>query len=105
MGIQVLLLGVFFALLVAPIGLLAGVKSDRIILSMIIVHLVRAATVGILVTTIGLYISLFQGRLPELLSNDRFRTIVINWDLIEILPVIALCWLMTARWVTAKIQD
>jgi len=104
MGIQILLLGVFFALLVTPIGLLAGVQSGRIVLSMTIVQLVRAATAGILVTTIGLYISLFQGGLPELLSNDRFRAVFIKWDLIEILPVIVLYWLMTAQWVTNKTQ-
>lgn len=97
MRTTVLLLGVYCALLLTPVALVVGSETQTVVLPTTGIRFVQLVAVGLFVFTVGVYATLLQSELAELLSGGRAWRVVLRWDLIRLLPVLALEWLILAR--------
>jgi hypothetical protein len=97
-----LVIGVYCVLLLTPVALVVGSRTQTVVLSTKGLRVVQAVAAVLLCATVGVYASLFQGGLPELLSGSRAYRVVLQWDLIRLLPVLTLGWVIVARGLAAE---
>jgi hypothetical protein len=102
METTVLVLGAYCVLLLIPVALAIGNHTQTMVLSTKGLRVVQAVAAVLLCATVGVYASLFQGGLPELLSGSRAYRVVLQWDLIRLLPVLTLGWVIVARGLAAE---
>jgi hypothetical protein len=97
-----LLLVIYFLLLLIPAALIIGIHTNRVVLSTTRARVVQAATLVVLIVIIGFYTMLLHGGVSTPVSNNSLQTVLFKWDVIEVLPVLALCWMLAAYWTGAK---
>jgi hypothetical protein len=102
METTVLVLGAYCVLLLTPVALAIGNHTQTVVLSTKSLRVVRAVAAVLIFATVGVYASLIQGGLPELLSGSRAYRVVLQWDLIRLLPVLTLGWVLAARGLAAE---
>jgi hypothetical protein len=84
-------------LLLIPVALAAGTQTQIVVLSTKGLRAVQTIAVALVLVTIGVYASLFQDGLPELIFSSRVYRVVLQWDLIRLFPVLTLGWVIVAE--------